>query len=129
MNQVLYLTQNPCIFLTSQVNNDLTDLLFAYGGLAVAVAMDQKYIAYYQIEVIVSDFLLPQEYEMEYIKNCMMVNLSYIMITAVLYFYPAHFDILCRYSTVFVFDPPCKIKQCTLSVYQLIINTTIAIAS
>ena len=30
--------------------------------------------------------LLLQEYEMEYIKNCMMMNLSYIMITTVLYF-------------------------------------------
>ena len=30
--------------------------------------------------------LLLQEYEIEYIKNCMMMNLSYIMITTVLYF-------------------------------------------
>ena len=45
---------------------------------------------------------------MEYVENCIMVNLSYIMITAVLYFYPVHFNILWKYSTVLVFDPPMQ---------------------
>ena len=36
-----------------------------WGGLAVAIAMDLECDAYKQIEVIVTDSLLPQEYEIE----------------------------------------------------------------
>ena len=41
------------------------------GGLAVIVVMDSDK----QIEVIHSS--LPQEYKMEYVKNCIQVNLHY----------------------------------------------------
>ena len=36
--------------------------------------MDLESDAYKQKEVAVSDFLLPQEYKMEYVKYCTMVN-------------------------------------------------------
>ena len=36
-----------------------------WGGLAVAIAMDLECDVYKQIEVIITDSLLPQEYEIE----------------------------------------------------------------
>ena len=40
--------------------------------------MDLECDVYKQMEVIVSDSLLPQEYEMEHVKDCIMVDLYYI---------------------------------------------------
>ena len=42
----------------------------AQGGSGVAVVMDPEYDACKQIEAIVSEYLLPQEYEMKYIRKC-----------------------------------------------------------
>ena len=56
-------------FCTSQVNGALTDLVFVQGGLAVAVGVDPECDVYKQIEVVVNDSLLSQEYKMELIKT------------------------------------------------------------
>ena len=42
--------------------------------------MDLECDVYKQMEVIVSDSLLHQEYDMEYVKDCIMVDLYYIII-------------------------------------------------
>ena len=42
--------------------------------------MDPEHDAYKQIEAIVSESLLPQEYEMEYVKKCITVYPRYVVI-------------------------------------------------
>ena len=60
--------------------NGAVDYCFALGGLVVAEPMDPECDAYKQIEAIVSDSLLSQEFEMGHIKNCIAMNPHYIMI-------------------------------------------------
>ena len=57
--------------------------------------MDPECDAYKQIEAIVSDSLLSQEYEMGHIKNCMAVNPHYIMINPYEVHNDKHIGIYC----------------------------------
>ena len=57
------------IFCTSQVNCALTDLLFCIVKIISCTSKSLGCDMYKQIETIVSDSLLPQEYKMEYFNK------------------------------------------------------------
>ena len=59
-----------CILYTAQVNDALTDLLFCIGRIS-----SNHSDGFGQANR--SNSLLPQEYEMEYIKYCIPANLCY----------------------------------------------------
>ena len=72
-SQVLYVKWHPTpsiiILCKSGVNGALTDLLFCIGKISSKSSDGQERDVCKQIEAIVADSLLPQEWGMEYLKR------------------------------------------------------------